>query len=214
MNIDFNNLDTGEDLSKGPSQSAVRDSDIAAYLKAGRILSKKHGMKVSTFVSREAANPVSQVEYSTRLYTLMHIIKNPELTELKNPLAETWQKNYTLPYNDKATNWGFGAKDRETIVTLLKERSMYKRFVCDSVKAILLRVSDYYKTNKIMLLQEEVRTLQLKLVDNGDILYRGVTIRRLAREYKAQIGDFVLTARHGTFDKMDEFLKQIDRNID
>ena len=213
MDIDFNTLDTGEDLSTD-SHSAVFTAERLRLEKELRILAQTHGKKLLSkpMFSREAANPVTQLEYNTRLYTLLHIIRNPELTEQRNPLADTWKTTYThVPYNDKATNWNISKKDRESIVTLLKELGMYKRFVCDSVKSVIERVTDYYKTQKISMLEEKVRTLELRLEDNGNIWYRGVEIKKLARVYKVVIGDFELSTRHGTFEKMDDFLKQVDK---
>lgn len=213
--MDFNSIKISEDLSQD-SHSAVEAAEFADLQKQLRIHAKKYNrtMIVAPQMSKEAANPVSQMEYNARLYALLHIIRNPEKADTRYPLADAWKELYPhIPYNDKATNWNISKQDRTTIVDLLKELGMYKRFVCDSTKAVIQRVSDYYKTQRIVMLEEKVRTLELQLVDNGDILYRGITIKRLTRVYKAQIGDFVLEARHGTFDKMDDFLKQIDKNL-
>ena len=211
--MDFNTLYTGEDLSTDTS-SAVFAAERLRLEKELRILAKTHGKKLlsTPMFSREAVNPVTQLEYNTRLYTLLHIIRNPELTEQRYPLADTWKSTYThVPYNEKATNWKLSKKDREAIVTLLKELGMYKRFVCDSVKSVIDRVTDYYKTQKISMLEEKVKTLELRLEDNGNIWYRGVEIKKISRVYKVVIGDFELSTRHGTFDKMEDYLSQIDK---
>lgn len=171
---------------------------------------------------RIAKNEVTQLEYDARLYSLLHIIRNPELTDDKTPLATAWRQLYAhISYNKYATNWKISKHHREVIKDALKSAGMYKRFAIDSVAAVINRVSTHYNTQRRLEmekenseLKKELRELRLLIEDSGDMVYRGVTIKKLSRTFKVEVGDFTLETRHGTFDKLDEFLRQVDKLLD
>jgi len=215
-------MDLGEDLSTENNQ-AERDAWQAEQ--EARIrkesLQKFGVMPISKVIlPRVAANPVTQQEYNCRLYALLNIVRTPELSDARYPLSESWQALYpNIPYNSKATNWKISKKDSLTILNLMKELGVYKRFRMDGVASVVREVHRHHQTQEIERMtneleqkDEHIRKLEL-LINNesGNMTYRGVKITRLARTFKAEMGDFVLTTRHGTFDKMNQFLEQIDK---
>lgn len=169
---------------------------------------------IAPTAARVATNPVSQMEYDCRKYALLNIIRNPELTESRYPLADSWKTLYPhIPYNDKATNWPLSKMDRKELISVMKEEGVWKHTELTRVKHFIERVHTYHLANKVIELEHRVKVLELQLADNGNIWYKGVEIIKLARTFKVVIGETVLETRHGTFDKLFEFLRQIDERL-
>lgn len=214
MDIDFNNLFTGEDLSVD-NKSDVAKQEKAELDKQYRIWSKKHAIPIitNTVVGKRAANPITQEVYNARLFTLLHIIRNPHLAEQKYPLHDTWVDKFTVEYNSKMTSLLLAPKHKERIIDLMKELGVYKRFSCKYPKDVIAVVLDFHKSQQINTLQARVTALELQMEDNGNIWYRGVEIVRQSRAFKVTVNGNTFTTRHGTFDKLLEFLKQIDERL-
>ena len=208
MDIDFNNLDTGEDLSKD-SQSAVRAADIAEYAKQGRILAKKHSMKVSTWCSREAKNPLTQEQYNARYYTLRNMIRKPELADRQHAFSKTWRELYPqVTYPEKITDRDLWSEEKDKLKKLMKEEGVWRH-------AAHQKVSDYIDTctlfhrNKLLLEKDrEISRLKEYTMiidkDSKDIWYKGKKITRTTREFRCTV--------HGV--KMAVPLKAIDKLIE
>lgn len=207
MDIDFNTLDTGEDLSKD-SHSAVRASAEAELRKLARIFERTYGGKTNLFISKEAANPIKQDVYNARLYTLLHIIRNPKLAIQTYPLKQTWTNVYAhVEYNDKMTSIKLGKKDILQVKKLLKELGMYKKFSCVYVKDVVALVLDHYQKNRIQEL-EEAQKLTLTLLADGNLDYNGNLFIKGSRDYVAK-DNKNSKIRHGVVDKLAEVLKEI-----
>tara|TARA_R110002020_G_scaffold392080_1_gene602418 strand:- start:260 stop:907 length:648 start_codon:yes stop_codon:yes gene_type:complete len=214
--MDFTNIDLGEDLGTEHNQ-VERDAWQAEQEARIRKESlQKFGVAPISKVQlpRVAANPVTQQEYNTRLFTLLNIIREPKRAANRYPLSDTWKELYPMiPYNDKATNWKISKKDAETIINEMKAHGVYKRFRMDGVASVIARVKEHYQTTRINELEDRVTKLELMLSEDGSVWYKGIEIKRLARTFQATIGDSVISTRHGTFDKMSAFLADIDKLI-
>lgn len=218
--MDFDNIEIGEDLSEVNNQ-ADRDAWQAEQIaRMNKESMQKFGVKpISTVqLPRVAANPVTQTEYNTRLYSILKIIENPELANERYPLATTWKKFYKTPYNDKATNWKISKKDAATIIAKMKEEGVYKRFRMDGVASIIAVVKDFHKT---MVIKEQAMTIKdqedrLKAFElmldpkSTDIYYRGHHIKRLTRKYSVKIAGLEMTMPHNAIDKMFAVFAAID----
>jgi len=198
------------------ARQAVIDEIVARKTEEMRIELQQQGSKLVTrpMAARVATNPVSQMEYNCRKYALLNIIRNPELTESRYPLADSWKALYPeIPYNDKATNWPLSKKDREDLIATMKEEGSWKHTELTRVKHFIERIHTYHLANKVTELEHRVKVLELQLADNGNIWYKGVEIVKLARTFKVVVGETVIETRHGTFDKLFEFLGQIDERL-
>ena len=215
--MDFNNIDIGEDLSAvtQASKQATHDEIIARHTAAlAKELHQQGGKLIQRpQAARVAVNPVSQMEYNSRKHALLNIIRNPELSAARYPLAESWRQISKEPYNDKATNWKISKHDATDIVALMKELGVYKRFKLAGAASIIAIVKDYYQSQQINILKERIKTLELMISDTGSIWYSGVEIQRHTRQFKVVVHGTVLTTRHGTFDKLLDFLRQIDEKL-
>ena len=214
--MDFTTLELGENLAEENNQ-ADRDAWQAEQIaRMNKESMRKFGVRpISTVqLPRVAANPVKQEEYNARLYTLKHIIRNPELTEQKYPLADTWKEVYPhIPYNGKATNWKISKLDAATLKQLMQDEGVYKKFRMDSVASILARVKAHYLSEKVLKLERRVSVLELQLADNGNVWYRGIELVKLNKTFKVTLNGVVMETRHGTFDKLFKFLEQIDERL-
>ena len=214
--MDFNNVDiqeTAEDVQQ--AKAATHFEIQARHMLAMKKELHMHGGKVlyDAQLVRSALNPVSQREYNSRKFALLNIIRNPELAAKRYPLAESWKQVSNEPYNDKATNWKLSKKDREDLIVVMKEEGVWKHTELTRVKHFIERCNTYYLANKVLELEKRVKTLELQLADNGNIWYRGVEIVKLARTFKAVVGETTIETRHGTFDKLFDFLQQIDKSL-
>ena len=214
--MDFNNLELGDDL-----QTCNKQADMNAYIAEQNARMRKEmqqmfGQKLIIAAQAPiiAVNPVTQQEYDCRLYALLNIIKNPELSTERYPLASTWKKLYPhIPYNEKATNWKLSKKDRETLIAEMRVQGSYKYVELTRVRHFIERVHTHYLANQVIDLTKRIKVLELQQVDNGNIWYQGVEIVKLARTFKVIIGETSIETRHGTFDKLFEFLGQIDERL-
>lgn len=206
--MDFNDIETGEDLSKADSHSAVRASAEAELRKLARVFERTYGSKTNLFISKEAANPIKQDVYNARLFTLLHIIRNPKLSIQTYPLKQTWTDVYPhVAYNDKMTSIKLGKRDIEEVKKLLKELGMYKKFSCVYVKDVLAVVLDYYQKTRIHEL-EEAQKLTLTLLADGNIDYNGILFIKGTRDYVATTSK-TSKIRHGVIDKLKDVLKEV-----
>lgn len=215
--MDFNTFvpsETPEDITD--AKQAILDEIVARKTEELRIELHRQGSKLVTkpMAARAATNPVSQMDYNCRKYALLNIIRNPELTEERYPLADSWKALYpNIPYNDKATSWKLSTLDKEALRQELKDEGIYKRGTYNTVQDFLARIKTYHLENKVLKLEQRVKVLELQLADNGNIWYKGVEIIKLARTFKVTVGETVIETRHGTFDKLFEFLGQIDERL-
>jgi hypothetical protein len=198
MDIDFNNLKTGEDLSVDNS-SDVFNCEHQRLAKELRILCKQHGKKVilPAQVSREAKVSVPQIAYDTRLHTLLHIIRNPELTDRRYPLADTWKDNFpSVPYNSYATSWNISDLHKKKLIDELVKQDMYKRFRFSSIQDLIKFVYDYYKDTRYTRLEEQLEKANAKLAkyefiinhESQNMVYKGVEFKYTTRGWKANVG--------------------------
>ncbi len=215
--MDFQSYNHEESVQeKQAIKQATYDEIVARHTLA---LQKELGNNGGKLISRPqaarvAVNPVSQMEYNCRKYALLNIIRNVELSETRYPLADSWRTLYpNIPYNEKATNWNLSKGDREELIAVMKEEGVWKHTELTRVKHFIERVHTYHLANKVIALEKRVKTLELQLADNGNIWYRGVEIIKLARTFKVTIGEVVIETRHGTFDKLFEFLTNIDARL-
>ncbi len=215
--FDFTTLDPQESEKERRETKAKTLYEIQArHMRAMRKELHMHGGKVlnDAQLVREAANPVSQMEYNCRKFALLNIIRNPELSAVKNPLANSWKTLYpSIPYNIKATNWNIRKADREFLIEEMKKEGVWKHTELMKVQHFVDRVHTYYLANKVIDLEKRVKTLELQLADNGNIWYSGVEIVKLARTFKVVVGETTIETRHGTFDKLFDFLGQIDERL-
>lgn len=214
--MDFNNAyiqESAEDIQK--TKAATHFEIQTRHMLAMKKELRLHGGKVlyDAQLVRSALNPVSQMEYNCRKYALLNIIRNPELAARRYPLAESWKQVSNEPYNDKATNWKLSKKDREDLIVVMKEEGVWKHTELTRVKHFIDRVNTYYLAHKVLELEKRVKTLELQLADNGNIWYKGVEIVKLARTFKVIVNETTIETRHGTFDKLFEFLGQIDKRL-
>ncbi len=217
---DFNTLDLGEDLTTRNRQAEIDAVVAQANVTLRKQLNNQFGVKLinSAQAPRIAANPVSQQEYNCRLYALLNIIRNPELTEERYPLAHSWKTLYpAIAYNEKATNWKISKRDRETIKNLLKELKMYGRLAIESVKDVVGLVTDFRKTQVIQeqaaMLQEQdkqLKTYQMLVDDSDSIWYKGYEIKRLTRKYQVIAGGVELCVPLSGVDKLFNMLHTLD----
>jgi hypothetical protein len=214
MDIDFNNIEIGEDLSKD-SHSAVEAQEFMDLQKQLRIHAKKYNRKIISDVqmSRDATNPITSEQYNARLYTMMHIIRNPEYSNKRYPLKDTWSELYTIPYPEKMTSTPWSKNHRDKLKELLKSEGMYKHVEYSKTRHFVERVNAHYMSNKVLKLEAKITALELQLSDSGNIWYRGIEIVRQSRHFKVEVNGNTFTTRHGTFDKLLEFLKQIDERL-
>lgn len=211
--MDFTTLEIGDDL-----QACTKQAEMNAYIaeqnaKMRKDMQQMFGQKLIIAAQAPiiAANPVTQQEYNCRLYALLNIIRNPVLTTERYPLANSWKTLYPhIPYNEKATNWKISKKDRDTLIAEMKVQGSYKYIELIRVRHFVERVNTHYLANQVIDLTKRVKVLELQKVDNGNIWYQGVEIVKLARTFKVVVGEKSIETRHGTFDKLFEFLGQID----
>ena len=217
MDFDFQSFDHKESEEERRAQKVATLKEIQArHMLAMKKELHMHGGKVlnDAQLVHEAVNPVSQQEYNCRKFALLNIIRNPELAESRYPLADSWKALYPhIEYNDKATNWKLSKKDREDLIAEMKKEGVWKHTELTRVKHFIERVRTYYLANKVIELEKRVKTLELQLADNGNIWYNGVEIVKLARTFKVVVGETTIETRHGTFDKLFEFLGQIDERL-
>ena len=216
--MDFDTLEVGEDLSAvtQKSKQAALDEIVARHTASLRKELQYQGGKLisNPQVNRVAVNPVSQMEYNCRKFALLNIIRNPELSESRYPLSDSWHALYPhIPYRDKATNWNISKHDKIELVAALKEAGSWKHVELTKVRHFIERVDSYYKTIKILALEKRIKTLELQLEDNGNIWYRGVEIVKVARTFRVVVDGVTFETRHGTFDKLFEFLSKIDNRL-
>jgi len=168
---------------------------------------------------RVALVPKTQDEWNARLYSLLTIIRQPERVDKAYPLSNTWKELYPhIPYNGKATNWAISEKDTATIINLLKELGMYKRFSCSSVKNVIALVTDFRKTQIIkeqaaMIEEQSDKLKQYELLvdpESDSIWYKGHEIKRLSREYSVNVGGIKMTIPLKGIDKLFVICQHID----
>lgn len=182
--MDFNNLEIGENLAE-TNRQAEMDADIAKLNADARILMKsKYGVPLINTLQapRVAVNPVTQEEYNCRLYALLNIIRNPELANDRYPLATSWKTMYpNIEYNDKATNWKFSKKDKDTVIEIMKELAVYRRFKFEGVSSVVTIMKDVHKTQVIeqqaqIIADQDERIKQYQFLMDGTedrIIYKG-----------------------------------------
>ena len=184
--MDFTTLELGENLAEDVQQSkqATYDEIVARHTVAMSKELKYNGGKLiaKPLAARVAKNPVTQTEYDCRLYALLNIVRNPELSIVKNPLASSWKALYpNIPYNDKATNWGFRDQHKDKIVDLMKELGVWRRFRWEGSKSVITIMKDIYKSSVIedqarVIAEQDERIQHYQfLMDNTDdrIIYKG-----------------------------------------
>ena len=214
MDLDFNNIETGEDLSKD-SHSAVRAADIAEYTKQGRILAKKHGMKVSTWCSREAKNPLTQEQYNARFYTLCNMVRNTELADRQHAFSKTWKEIYPhVPYPEKITDRELWSEHKVKLKKLMQDEGVWRHSAHQ-------KVSDYIDTctlshrNKLLLAKDrEISKLQEYVMvldkDSKDIWYKGHKITRTTRELRCTVHGVKMAVPLKAIDKLFEIFDKIE----
>ena len=207
MSIDFHSLDTGEDHSKEDSESVKAKAAIAEWQKQGRILSKTYGIKTGSWAAAEGVK-VGQELYSTRLYTLLHIVRNPILADERNAFNKVWTEEFShIPFNNKMTSKTIGNKDRARIKLLCKEEGIKHGFKCEYVKDVINAVKDHYKTMRISELEEQQK-LTLTLLADGNIDYNGILFIKGTRDYVATTRK-TSKIRLGVIDKLKDVLKEV-----
>lgn len=183
--MDFESFNT-EDLTAKTqaSKQATSDEIIARHTLALSKELHQNGSKLITRpqASRVAVNPVSQTEYDCRLYALLNIVRNAELANTRYPLAESWKTLYPhIPYNDKATNWGFRDHHKDMVLNLMKELGVWRRFRWEGSKSVVAVMKDIHKTQVIdeqaKLIEEQnelIKNYQFLLDMTEDrIIYKG-----------------------------------------
>ncbi len=216
--MDFNLIELSEDQSKVAQVSKQENLDriLAKHTKALSIDLKRAGGKLISRpqVGRVAVHPVTQTDYNCRKFALLHLIRNPQLTDARYPLANSWKSLYPhIPYNERATNWGLSKTDRQEIKDVMKAEGVWKHVELTRVRHIIDRVHTYYMENKVITLEKRIKVLELQLADNGNVWYRGIEIVKLARTFKVTVQGVTIETRHGTFDKLFEFLGQVDDRL-
>jgi hypothetical protein len=215
MNIDFNTLETGEDLSKD-SHSAVEAQEFAEANKKYRILCKKYNRTLIAppMVSRDAVNPVTSEQYNARLYVVSHIIRNPELTDVRYPVRDTWNTMYPhIPYPDKITSIPWSKAHKIKLKDLMKEQGVWKHVEFSKTRHYIERVSSHYKDTKLANLEREISKLQEYVMvldkDSKDIWYKGHVIKRTSRELRTEVNGVKMTVPLKAIDKLFEIFDQI-----
>jgi len=207
MEIDFNNLDTGEDHSKADSETLRATMLLAEWQKQGRILSKQLGRKIGSWVAPEGVK-VGQDMYNTRLYALLYIVRNPELADVHGAFSKAWKEVAPhVTFNNKMTSKTIGAKDRARIKMLCKEEGIKHGFKCEFTNDVINAVKDHYKTQRISELEEQQK-LTLTLLADGNIDYNGILFLKGTRDYVATTRK-TTKIRLGVIDKLKEVLKEI-----
>lgn len=206
MDIDFHSLDTGEDHSKEDSESLRAQTALAEWQKQGRVLSKTFGIKTSSWVAQRGVK-VGQDMYNTRLYALLHIVRNPDLADVHGAFKKAWEVVAPhVPFNNKMTSKTIGTKDRARIKVLCKEEGIKHGFKCEVVKDVIAAVKDHYKTQRINELEQ--KQLTLTMLDNGNIDYNGILFIKGSRDYVATTRK-TSKIRLGVIEKLQEVLKEV-----
>jgi len=183
MIMDWNTLEIGEDLTAvtQKSKQAALDEIVARHTASLRKELQYQGGKLvsNPQVNRVAVNPVSQMDYNCRLYALLNIIRNPELSIERYPLANSWKMLYPrIPYREKATNWNISKKDAATMKALMKELNVYRTvsIIEGGVKAVIIAMKDVHKTQVI---EQQLQTIadQDERIKNYQFLMDGTEDR-------------------------------------
>jgi len=222
--MDFTNLDLGEDLSKNNNQA---DRDVWQAEQQARI----HKESLQRFgvapiskiqLPRVAENPVTQLEYNTRLYSILNMIWDTSHTEKTYPLADTWKELYPhVQYNPKATNWKISAKDTDRITKEMLDYGIKPKFrKIDGVRGVIDVITDAHKTNiiseqakKLALQDERIRNYEFLLDGVKDqIVYRGHVLPYSAkhRGYHLTLGGKKLVVSQKNVEKLQSVFDFID----
>jgi len=222
--MDFNDIEIGENLSEVNNQ-ADRDAWQADQIaRLNKESMRMFGCKpISTVqLPRVAANPVSQQEYNTRLFSLLNMIKDTSLSMSRYPLADTWKALYPhIPYNDKATNWKISKKDMETIVNKMKDEGIYKRLRrTDGVAGVVAVIKDAHKTKVIedqarLIAEQDERIQNYQFLMDGTedrIIYKGhiMPYSTKHRGYHITLGGKKLVVSQKNIEKLQSVFDFID----
>ena len=208
--------DLAEDLGEQPTQTLDANAKQAVFdlNKQARVLEQQYNIKVMGNLS-PVMKTTSQLDYNGRLYALLHIIDNPELSTKFGALKHAYELRHPeLEYNSKLTGIRISAKHH----ILFKERMVFNgiklpkkpQFIKDYIEVI----KSHYMLTRMAALEVENTKLKQLLYDNNSIWYRGIEIKRLTRLYKCSIGGLDITTGLATFDKLDSFLLQIDKLLE
>ena len=214
--MDFNNLETGEDLSKRDSHSAVEAQEFQELQKKLRIHAKKYNRKIisDVFMSRDAVNPITAEQYNTRLYVLRQIISNPELSGRRYPVKEVWAEFYPqVPYPEKITSTPWSKAHKDNLKDLMKDVGIWKHVEFSKTRHYIERVNAYYKDTRIGELVAEVEQLKEYVMvldkESKDIIYKGHIIKRTSRELRTVVNGVKMSVPLKAIDKLFEIFDAV-----
>lgn len=123
----------------------------------------------------EAKDPML---YNIRKYVLIHIIENPHLAK-HGAFKRVWDELYsdTYPYNYNMTNTDIRRDHRLEIISLLKDKGMFKRGSYKRTGQIIDLVQEYYENQQLREENARLRKMLTMYLQGDNIVINGVMYR-------------------------------------
>jgi len=218
--MNFNELFDDTEVDTTSERQAEVNSIMTELNKQARIQLKQHGVSLRTelVAHRVDSDGLTNSQYEMRYNLLQYICKHPELTDERYPLRMAWAKFTKEPWNDKISRYKLGKLDKSRLIEVLKDLGIAKSGVLQVPTDLVRIVKDHYsKQERIRmakLIEEQNKTIeqyqfQLDTVNNN-LQYKGITFRKVRREYVAEIYGIEFKVSMAATDKLAVAFKAID----